>query len=92
MQTILLDRLNEEQNKLNYYGSLLISILSTKKHSAQDLIDLFEEITDSLSNAYVAVLNCTTKSLLKECVHITNQVSFMVAGFGGAVQELEAIC
>lgn len=92
MQSILLSRLNEEQSKLNYYGSLLISILSTKKHSAQNLIELFEDVTDSLSNAYVAILNCTTKVLLKEAVHIANEISFMVAAFGGAVQELEAIC
>lgn len=92
MQTLLLNRLNDEQNKLNYYGSLLIVIMKTKKYEGQALIELFDEITERLSNAYVAVLNCTTKALLAECVHIINMVTFEVTSFGGAVQELEAIC
>jgi hypothetical protein len=92
-QELLLNRLNEEQNKLNYFGSLLISILKTNdSYQTKSLIELFDDITDSLSNAYVAILNCYNPVLLEEAVHIVNEVSFMVASFGGTVQKLEEIC
>ena len=91
-QELLLDRLNQEQNKLNYFGSLLISILSTNDtYQTKALVDLFEELTDSLSNAYVAILSCCTPILLEEAVHIVNEVSFMIASFGGTVLKLEEV-
>lgn len=84
--------LNNEQNKLNHSGSLLLSLIREQvltDDKTVALLDMFEELTDELSKVYVAMLCCGTTELLKETVHIANDVSFSIAAFSVVVSELE---
>lgn len=94
IQKALMSFLNNEENKLNYYGSLLIGLIREDKISSEDatkaLLDLFEQLTDSVSKVYTAMLCCSTTTLLKEAVEIANAVSFDIAAFGATIDELEA--
>ena len=93
IQDALMTFLNNEQNKLNYSGSLLLGLIRenviTKEESVSLLLDLFEELTDSLSKAYTAMLCCESTALLKETVHIANDVSFAISSFSVVIMELE---
>jgi hypothetical protein len=94
MQKALMTFLNNEERKLNYHGSLLLGLIREDKIDSEDatkaLLDLFEQLTDSVSKVYTAMLCCGTTTLLKEAVEIANAVSFDIAAFGVTINELEA--
>lgn len=93
IQDALMGFLNNEQNKLNYHGSLLLGLIRegkvTEGEATKALLDLFEQLTDSLSKAYTAMLCCGSTALLKESVHIANDVSFEIAAFAVTIMDLE---
>ena len=94
IQDALMEFLNNEERKLNYHGSLLLGLIRENKIDSEDatkaLLDLFEQLTDSVSKVYTAMLCCSTTALLKEAVEIANAVSFDIAAFGVTINELEA--
>ena len=93
IQKALMSFLNNEENKLNYHGSLLIGLIREGKIDSEDatkaLLDLFEQLTDSVSKIYTAMLCCGNTALLKEAIEIANSVSFDIASFGAVIEELE---
>lgn len=93
IQNALMGFLNNEQNKLNYHGSLLLGLIRegkvTEGEETKALLDLFEQLTDSLSKAYTAMLCCGSTALLKESVHIANDVSFEIAAFAVTIMDLQ---
>ena len=94
IQNALMEFLNNEERKLNYHGSLLLGLIREGKIDSEDatkaLLDLFEQLTDSVSKIYTAMLCCGSTALLKEAVEIANAVSFDIAAFGVTIEELEA--
>ena len=90
IQDALESFLNNENRKLNHYGSELLDLIKENKISSEEatqtLMDLFEQLTDSVNKVYTAALCCDT-TLIKEVVEIANALSFDIAAFGSIIKR-----
>lgn len=93
----LMKQIDIENNRLNEYGDILTFLLKHEKDLDFFEIDnismacfKFNELTDSLNNLYVAILNCKGhKDLLKECIPFINELSFLIASFAIGVIKIK---
>lgn len=93
----LTEQIDIENNRLNKYGDILTTLLKHEKDL--DFFELdnvsiacfkFSELTDSLNNLYVAILNCKdNKELLKECIPFVNELSFLIASFAMGIMKIK---
>lgn len=89
MQDLLLLHIDKENDRLNKYGNLLVSvrhksIVCDYQSNAifASLAIEFENITEKLNNVNFVVINCiNNKELLRTCVDYINEISFMVMNF-----------
>lgn len=96
MRDLLLLHIDKENNRLNDYGNILISI--RHKNTSSDfqsnvmfetLAIEFENITEKLNNVNFVVINCiNNKELLRICVDYINEISFMVMNFMLNIESL----
>lgn len=96
MRDLLLLHIDKENDRLNDYGNILISI--RHKNASSDfqsnvmfetLAIEFENITEKLNNVNFVVINCiNNKELLRTCVDYINEISFMVMNFMLNIESL----
>lgn len=96
MRDLLLLHIDKENDRLNDYGNILISI--RHKNASSDfqsnvmfetLAIEFENITEKLNNVNFVVINCiNNKELLRICVDYINEISFMVMNFMLNIESL----
>lgn len=101
LQDTLFSRITEEQNKLDKTSDVLISLCRKYRTGEIDFYDgsvvaaltvQYDELTDSISNLYVAVLECgNNKNLLIETLPFLNALSLQIACFVLKVFETEEV-
>lgn len=101
LQEILFRQIEKEQKKLDKTSDILISLCRKYRTGQIDFYDgsvvaaltvQYDELSDSISNLYVAVLECgNNKSLLIETIQLLNDLSLKIACFVLKVFETEEV-
>ena len=101
LQELLFRQIEKEQKKLDKTSDVLIGLCRKYRTGEIDFYEgsvvaaltvQYDELSDSISNLYVAVLECgNNKSLLIETIQFLNDLSLKIACFVLKVFETEEV-
>lgn len=101
LQEVLFRQIEKEQKKLDSTSDVLIGLCRKYRTGKIDFYDgsvvaaltvQYDELSDSISNLYVAILECgNNKALLIETIQFLNDLSMKIACFVLKVFETEEV-
>lgn len=99
LQDMLFKRIQDEETRLNKSGDVLLSLCAKYREDSLDfyksvevaaLTVQYDDLADSISNLYVAMLECgDNRTLLLETIPFLNHLSFSIACYIAKVHEIK---